>query len=389
MPNFNTQNNVPNNFVKNNADFLNLFYGTTDVMPLWIADMDFEVAQPIQEAIQKMAARNIYAYEFNTEELFQAIANWNAERHGLQLDTKSFIQVTGVLTGLSVLVRELTAVGERVMIQTPVYHQFAKLIESANRKVVANPMKIEGGRYVMDYDTLEHQFKTGDIKLFFLCNPHNPVGRVWTKEELQQLVALANKYEVTIISDEIHSEIVYAGSTFTSIASLENTAHHVVVLGSPAKTFGMQSIANGYLYIQEKTLFKKIKEVITAMYLDHGNILSAKATVAAYTQGGAWLQELLQYLATTIQWIEEYISKELPQVILFKPEGTYQIWLDFSGLKLSDTELKALIVKQAKLGLAYGEWFCEDHTQFMRMNIASSLAKIQQAFYQLKDAINK
>lgn len=389
MSQFDSIHSVKNNFAKNNPAYLKGMFGTTEVMPLWIADMDFEIAKPIQEALQKLVTRNIYAYEFNTGDVFKAISDWNFKRHQLDLNPKSFVQVSGVLTGIGVLIRELSKKGDSIMVQTPVYHQFFKVIESAGRKVVRNKLKVIDGRYEMDFEDIERKFKTLNIKSMILCNPHNPVGRVWSKEELQKLVNLANEYNVTIISDEIHSDIVYLASKFNSIASINNSENHIAVIGSPAKTFGMQSISNGYLYISNDNFKKQVKTTVESLYLDHGNILSANATIAAYTKGEKWLDDLLVYLETTMNWIENYVQKELPEVVMYKPEGTYQVWLDFSRLKLSDKALKHVIVNQAKLALTPGDWFEGSHTQFMRMNIASPLSKIKQAFNQLKQALNE
>jgi len=389
MSQFDTVHTVEHNFAKSNPNYLKGMFGATDVMPLWIADMDFEIAEPIKEALQKLVTRNIYAYEFNTGDVFKAISNWNLKRHQLKLNPKSFVQVSGVLTGIGVLIRELSEKGDEIMVQTPVYHQFFKVIESAGREVVSNPLKVVNGNYQMDFDDIERKLKTRNIKMILLCNPHNPVGRVWTKVELQKLVNLANKYNVTIISDEIHSDIVYSGSYFNSIASLDNSDNHIAVLGSPAKTFGMQSISNGYLYIPNENTFKQVKNTIGSLYLDHGSIHSANATIAAYTKGEEWLDDLLAYLEKTMNWIEDFVKNELPEVTLYKPEGTYQVWLDFSKVDISDAALKHLVVSQAKLALTPGNWFEDSHTQFMRMNVASPLSKIQQAFYQLKKAIDE
>ena len=241
----------------------------------------------------------------------------------------------------------------------------------------------------MDFDDIERKLKTQNIKIILLCNPHNPIGRVWTKGELQKLVDLANTYNVTIISDEIHSDIIYSHSKFNSIASVENSENHIAVIGSPAKTFGMQSISNGYLYITNSTIYKQVKSTIGSLYLDHGSIHTANATLAAYTNGEEWLNDLLVYLEKTMNWIEGFVEKELPEVILHKPEGTYQIWLDFSKLNISNEALKHLIINQAKLALTPGEWFEASHAQFMRMNVASPLSQIQNAFHHLKKSIDK
>ena len=388
MNKFDQIHNVKNKFTKSNPNFLKPMFGTTDVIPLWIADMDFEVAKPIQKALQELVTRNIYSYEFDTESIFKVISDWNYKRHQLTLNPNSFIQVLGALTGIAVLIRELSEKGDPILVQTPVYHQFFKIIESAGRKVVSNELKVVDGHYKMDFDAIKNQIKTLNIKVLLLCNPHNPVGRVWTKTELQELVNIANEHNVTIISDEIHSEIVYTNSTFNSIASLNNSENHITVIGSPAKTFGLQSISNGYLYIPNKKLYKQVKSTVESLYIDHGTILTGNATLAAYTEGEEWLNDLLVYLEKTVDWILNFLETELPEVTMCRPEGTYQIWLDFSTLNLSEKALKYLVTQQAKLGLAPGSWFKANGPQFMRMNIASPLSKIQQSFYQLKKAID-
>lgn len=378
-----------NNFAKSNPNYLKSMFGRTDLMPLWIADMDFKVAEPITKELQRIVHRGNFAYEFNEHKIFDALVSWNKKRHGLTLESKSFVQVSGVLTGIGLLIRELSNDGDGIMVQTPVYHQFFKVIQSANRQVIENPLQIVNGHYEMDFENMEQQLKTQNVKIILLCNPHNPVGRVWKKEELQRLVDLANKYNARIISDEIHSDIIYSNSNFNSIASFGDNHQHIAVIGSPAKTFGMQSISNGYLYIPDETTHKQIKKTIGSLYLDHGNALSAYATLAAYTQGEEWLDETVAYIEETVNWVETYLQKELPEVKLIRPDGTYQIWLDFSALNLSADNLSKLMVHSAKLALTPGTWFGSNGSQYMRMNIASSKAKIQRAFYQIKKAVNE
>ncbi|MCH4552823.1 MalY/PatB family protein [Aestuariibaculum lutulentum] len=385
---FDIEHNVENHFVKNNPKYLKMVLGTDDVMPLWIADMDFKVAPPITEALNDIVERGVYAYEDISEQVKEAIANWNLKRHGLELNPNNFIQVNGVLTAIAVILRALTEEGDGIMIQTPVYHQFYTAIKTANRTVVENPLKIENGHYAFDFENMEEQLKTGNTKVILLCNPHNPVGRVWNREELQKLVDLANIYNVIIVSDEVHSEIVFSNSKFHSILSFEKTQNHIAVLGSPAKTFGMQSIANGYIYTENKAQFETINSLVTSMYLHQGGALSAYAILAAYTHGHDWVDALVVYLEKTVDWIEIFLKTELPQVRMIRPEGTYQIWLDFSALNISERELKDLVFNKAKVGLALGSTFGTDYQLFMRMNIASPLSKIQRAFQQLKAAMD-
>ena len=372
-------------FVRQNSKMLSNMFGTDELSSFWLADMDFKVAKPISDELQRLVSRGVYAYEFAPKEIFNAIVEWNRTRHSLSLDAQSFVQVPGVLTGISLLIRELTEVGEGILIQTPVYHQFARLIKASHRKVVKNPLQIVNGKYEMDLEDLEQKLQRENVKLILLCNPHNPIGRVWKKEALERVAALANKYGIRIVSDEIHSDIIYSGHRFNSIRSLQQN-NHIAILGSPSKTFGMQSISNGYLYISDEPTKKQIKSTVEAMYLNHGNALTTFATIAAFKHGGPWLDELLGYLEKNIHWIQSYLHEAMPGVKMFPMEGTYQVWLDFRDLNLSKAKLHQILVEKAKLALTPGSWFDADSALFMRMNIACPLAKIQKAFVQMQSA---
>ena len=321
-------------FSKSDPATLQSLFGATDLLPFWIADMDFKVPQEISDELQRLVNRGIYAYEFHNDAVFKAISNWNLKRHQLQLNSKLFVQVPGVLTGIALLIRALSKEGDGVLVQAPVYHHFYKVIKTSNRKIVNSSLKNIDGYYSMDFKDLEQKFQFENVKIMLLCNPHNPVGRVWNRSELQQLIDLANTYNITIISDEIHSDIIYSKAIFNSISSFKEK-QHIAVLGSPAKTFGMQSIASGYIYIPNKRIHKQIKHMISALYLDHGNALTTFATIAAYTKGEQWLNALVIYLEKTVNWIQEFVKTQLPEVKLTNPEGTYQIWLDFRKLELS------------------------------------------------------
>jgi cystathionine beta-lyase len=367
---------------------LNQVYGTDQVVPYWIADMDFPIASPISQAMQQLVSRETFSYEFDSKTVFQSISDWNKDLHGLELSTDNFVQVPGVLSAIALLIREFTKEGEGVLIQTPVYHQFRRLIESAGRTVVGNTMKIENDHYVMDFELLENQLKSGEVQMILLCNPHNPVGRVWTKAELERMVALAEKYKVMIISDEVHADIVFEGSTFTSMTSLgyENS---LTIIGSPAKNFGLNSISNGYIYSDNQALFEKIKATSASLSIDHGNAFTTYATIAAYQQGKEWFEGFHAYTQNNRNWIIEFIEHNLPQVKAFLPQGTNQIWLDFSGLELESSQLKTLLTEEAKMALTPGTWFGEPNENYYRMNFACSLEQIQTSFELLKAAVDK
>jgi cystathionine beta-lyase len=388
MSNFDSSNeHMQNSFVKQNKTVSENFFGTSDITSFWIADMDFEIAQPITDELHRLVDRGVFAYEFSTTELNLSISNWFKERHQLTLNPNSFLQVPNVLAAIAILIKQFSNPQDGILIQTPVYHQFRAVIHNVDRRIIENPLVNTNGTYSMDLDDLETKFKSGEVKLMILCNPHNPIGRVWKKEELQRVLDLADQYGIKIISDEIHADIVYSGHSFCSLMSL-NAENHFALLGSTAKTFGMQSISNGFIYVPDPSNFDKVKSVVTGMFLDHGSAFTTFATIAAYNKGGEWKDELVVYLETIVTWINDFIAEELPQIRVTPLQATYQIWLDFSDFGLTTEALKHKLIKEAKLGLAHGDWFDKSgkHDQFVRFNFASPLAKVQEAFYSIKKA---
>ncbi|WP_085299582.1 MalY/PatB family protein [Cognaticolwellia mytili] len=374
-----------NSFIRNSQSMLKNIFGTTDVTPFWIADMDFTIAEPIQKELQRLVERNQYAYESDTCGVFEAITNWYQRRHNLTLNVEHFVQVPGVLAGIALLIRELTEKGDGVLIQTPAYHQFSKVISSAGREVVKSPLQLVNGNYEVDYDDLAQKLSAEHVKVMILCNPHNPVGRVLRKSEVEKIQAIAEKYDVTIISDEIHADIIHSGNRFNSLMA-SGANKHVAMIGSPAKTFGMQSISNGYIYTENQEIFDTMRNLTRSLYLDHGNALTTFATIAAFNHGDSWLDELLQYLQESISWITLFLSEQLPSVTMTPVEGTYQIWLDFSGLGFSNNGLITLFA-DAGFALSPGSWFDDDAGQFARMNIAAPKVDIENAFKRLKETI--
>ncbi len=373
-------------FVRHNPNYLKMFYGTDQVTPFWVADMDLPIADPIKDALRYVAERGQFAYEFNSEGIFAAIAGWFDRRHGLTLKPENFVPFPGVLTAISLLIRELSDEGDSVLMQVPAYHQFGKMISSAGREAVKSSLINEGGAYKMDFEDLEAKLAAPKVKLMLLCNPHNPIGRVWTANELARVVEIAERNNVTIISDEIHADIIYGDNRFTSLSALDNQ-RHVSVLGSPAKTFGMQSISNGYIYTENDAILKRMKHVEDSMYLGHGNAFTTFATIAAYEKGDAWVDELLAYLQGTIDWIGSFLTDELPSVKMSPVEGTYQLWLDCSDTGLEGDALKAKL-GEAGFGATPGIWFDEDATRFIRINIAAPRADVQDALRRFKKVLD-
>lgn len=374
------------NFIKHDVEMLNRVYGTDDLEPYWIADMDFPVAQPITDELQRLVSRELYSYEFDSKRAFKAIAEWNQRRHQLQLNSDNFIQVPGVLSAIGLLIRQYTEKGDGVLIQTPVYHQFRRLIQSAGREVVSNSLKAAGDRYEMDMADYEQKLASGNVKMVLLCNPHNPVGRVWSEAELSQMVDIAKKYDVLIVSDEIHVDIVFDGQKFTSILEFDYS-NTVSIIGSTAKNFGLNSISMGFIYTDNQQMKSEIQDMVSSLALDHGNAFSLYATIAAYEKGEAWFDGYLEYSNANRDFIVQYLLNKAPEVKVYSPQGTNQIWFDFTNLDLEPAQLKAMLVEKAKLALTPGSWFGEEDANYYRMNFAVPRAKLEASLQSLVEAI--
>ena len=374
-----------NYFYRNNPVRNRQLFNNEGVMPFWIADMDFEIAEPIRAELQKLVDRGVFAYENVPPDFYQVMANWFNTKHDFSLKSQYFLAVPGILTGISFLIEELTQKGDAILIQTPVYHQFISAIKNTERTLVCNSLRNIDNYYSIDFEVLEEQIVTQQVKMMIFCNPHNPVGRVWTKDEIAQVVAICQKHSVYLVSDEVHSEIIFAPNRFTSLGTFEGEKH-ISILGSSGKTFGLQSIASGFFYISDNDLRPKLQKRIEALYLNHSNVFTKMATYAAYQKGGEWLTEMLQYVEQNYRWIQEFLQKELPQIKILPLEGTYLIWLDFRGLNLPKEELEELLFQKAAVGFAPGDWFGEDGLGYMRMTISVPREQLERAFDQLKKA---
>lgn len=373
-------------FIRHDPHFLKRIFGTEDVAPFWVADMDFAVADPIRDELTRLAERAQFAYEFDHKGVYSSIAEWFERRNALTLKTDSFVQVPGVLTGLALIIRELTNPGDGILIQTPAFHQFAKAIRSAERDVVTSPLKIVDRRYEMDFDDLEKKLASSAAKLIVLCNPHNPVGRVWTREEIRRTLELAAEHGVTVVSDEIFADMVMPAHSFTSIMSADE-ARHVALIGAPSKTFGMQSISNGYIYTTNETLLTALKKAVDSMFLGHANAFTTFATIAAFKHGDAWVDELVAYIDRTAASVGSFLAESLPSVSMYELEGTYELWLDFRAMGLAPGELVKKM-GEARTGLTPGSWFSEDTALFARMNLASPRSEVLSALERLSTVLS-
>jgi cystathionine beta-lyase len=352
-------------------DALQFFFGTNNILPLWVADMDFETPDFICDALQHRLDHPVFAYTFFSDSFYSSLINWMKNRHNHRIEA-SWIKVTpGVLTGISVAIMALTNPGDKIIIQPPVYHPFFHLVNSNDRILVQNELVEENGSYKMDFEDLEKCIDK-DTRMIIISNPHNPVGRVWIKQELEKLVAICERNKILIIADEIHCDIVFEPYQYIPIASINSYAHNnSLTFVAPSKTFNIAGLGISAAIIPNEKLRKRYLVLTSRLHFDGGNVFGTVAFEAAYTHGEEWLNQLLAYLKGNVELVKSYFSEHLPAIKVIEPEGTYLLWLDFSVLNLDDKELSRILVEEAKVALNKGVSFGENGKSYMRLNIGS------------------
>lgn len=360
-----------------------------DALPLWVADMDFQTAPGIIEQIQKTVQHGIFGYSEGKDEYFDAVYNWYKNNFGWEVKRNWLVKTPGVVFGIAAAIRAFSKEGEGVLIQKPVYYPFSEVIEDNNRVLVNNSLKNVNGHYEIDFEDFENKIKENNVKIFLLCSPHNPVGRVWKEWELRKMADICLKYNVLIISDEIHSDFIYPGNTHIVLASLsERYADITITCTAPSKTFNLAGLQVSNIFISNGDLRRKYKKAVAAVGYSQVNVIGLVACEAAYKEGSEWLKQLKEYLQGNLAFVREYLKVNIPQVELVEPEGTYLIWLDFRKLNLTKEQLEDLIINGAKLWLDSGAIFGNDGKGYQRINIACPRVILQQALTQLKEAID-
>ncbi|WP_128895905.1 MalY/PatB family protein [Longirhabdus pacifica] len=345
-------------------------FGHDDLLPLWVADMDFQSPPEVREAIINRAEHGVYGYSFLPESYHASIVNWFEKRHGWKLNTAWLSHSPGIVTSLSLAVEIFSQPGDLVMLQSPVYYPFYDVITMNDRKVAKNPLILKDGKYEMDLENLEQWMKDG-AKLLLLCNPHNPGGRVWTREELQRVGDLCHRYDVTVIADEIHCDLTLSGNTYTPYASIsENMAMHTVTCLAATKTFNLPGIQSSFMVIQNEKWKRKLDKRIKTLSLHMTNCFAPYAVQAAYDHGSAWLDELLAYVDKNVTFAVDYFAEHLPKVKPMSPEGTYLLWIDCRELGLDVAGLKELMFKEAGVVFNEGSIFGSEGKGFLRINLA-------------------
>lgn len=364
--------------------------GRDDLLPLWVADMDFRLPDEVTDAIAKRAKHGIFGYTDPDDSYKEAVGSWLKRRHGIEIQKDWITVEPGMVYSIALAIKAFTKEGDGVIIQQPVYYPFMETIELNHRKVVNSQLVYRDGRYGIDFQDFEEKVKRENVKLFLLCSPHNPVGRVWTPEELRKLADICLANDVMIFADEIHSDFVYKGHKHTSLLTLGKELEKNLILGTaPSKTFNLAGLQITNIIIPDEELRRKFRRENDASGYSQPNALGLTATKAAYTYGEEWLDELLEYLEGNLSFVRDYLREKIPQVHLVEPQGTYLIWLDFSDVVSDQKELKNLIVDEAKLWLDPGIIFGRETALFERINIAAPRAIIEKALDNLREALER
>ena len=363
-------------------DGLKKYFGYTDLNPLWVADMDFKTPDFINNAIIDAAKNSLYGYSIDSDEIYQSIINWQNTQHQWEINKKDIYMINGVVPAYSACIEAFSEENDEVIVQTPIYPPLFKCVNANNRKVVVNELKKdENGYYTMDLEDLESKI-TPKTKILALCSPHNPVGRVWSKDELEKLANICIKYNIIIVSDEIHSDITF--KKFTPLASIsQKIANQTITLNSAGKTFNIAGLNSAYAISKNQDLLNKFKKIAQKREIQSINFFGYIATKAAYDNGAIFVEELKKYLLSNIEFTKNYFEKNSIKINFFQPEATYLLWLDFSGFNLSHNEIKNKLLIGAKLALNDGVSFGSNGNEYFRLNLALSQKALEIALNQL------
>lgn len=378
-------------------DFIQSIFGNDDVIPMWVADMDFPVAIPIVEALKRRAEHEFYGYTKASTDVIQSVVDRMWDKYAWKIKPEWIVFTPGVVPALNITVRMLTHPGDEIILQEPVYYPFFPAVTFSGCQIVNNQLKLINGRYEMDYEDLEHQFHArigmlpvpNRIKAIMLCNPHNPVGRLWNKEELTKLGDIAIKHGVVVISDEIHCELLFKDHLHTPFASIsEEFEQNSIVCMSPSKTFNLAGLEVSSIIIPNKKLRHLFINTRTGI-LPEPNLFGYTALEAAYRFGDEWLDQLLDYLQGNLDFLLKYFANRIPKIKVIKPQGTYLIWLDCRDLGMDDMTLRNFMRDKAKVGFDDGFLFGSGGSGFQRMNIACPRPIIEEALIRIETMVNK
>lgn len=382
-----TVNRINNNSAKWNEMEKN--FGKNDLIPMWIADMDFETAPEILEEMKKKLDQKIFGYVSRPDSYYQSAIDWSKKRYNYDIEPTSIIHSPGVIPTISILLKNFSKDTDKIMIQTPVYPPFAGTVKNSNKTLVENKLiQDDNGNWKIDFEDFENKAKDENLKWFILCNPHNPVGRVWKKEELQRIADICLKYDVRVIADEIWRDLVYKGHEFTAFASLSKEVENITITCfSATKTFNLAGLQASFAVFPRKDELDLFDSKLGALDIKRNNPFSLVAMEAAFNKGEEWLNELVEYLEGNVNFVIEYVQKNIPKVKIIKPEGTYLVWFDFRELNLSNEEISKALIEEGKVALNNGTSFGDVGSEFFRMNIACPRYMVQDAIKRVDKAV--
>lgn len=360
------------------------------MIPMWVADMDFETLPEVKEALVKRAEHGVFGYATLTESYYQSVIQWMERRHQFHIEKDWIVATPGVVTALKLAVRAFTKENDKVMIMKPVYYPFDFSIDLNHRMIIECPLLFDGENYTCDFDLFERNIVENDVKMFILCNPHNPIGKVWKKDELYQIGMICKKHDVIVVSDEIHMDFVYGDTKHVPFYEVDDSFKEMsIICTAPSKTFNLAALQTSNIIIKNEELRERYIQEKNASGVNDPNIFGLDACEAAYTYGDQWVDELVAYLQGNIDYMISFFEENMPEIKVIKPEGLYLIWVDMRSLHLSDEELETLMLEKAHLWLDEGYIFGTGGSGFERFNVACPRSILKKALNQLKDAVDE
>ena len=361
-----------------------------DVLPMWIADMDFRTAHPVIEALAKRVQHGVFGYTKVPETYFDAVTGWFERRHGYKFLKEHILFTTGVVPALSAVIKALTSPGDKVIVQQPVYNCFFSSIRNNMCEMISNDLKYEGGAYSINFDDLEKKTSDPQAKLLLLCNPHNPAGRVWTREDLTKIGDICLRNNVIVVSDEIHCDLTYPGHTFIPFASIsEKNLYNSVTCSAPSKTFNLAGLQVANILVADEDMRKKIDKALNINEVCEINAFAVEALIAAYNDGEEWLDELRQYLYANYVCLKDFFAQHLPQFTVLSLEATYLVWVDCSALGMTSEKISEVLLENEKLWANEGTIYGSAGEGFIRLNIACPRELLMQGLNKIKNAFGK
>lgn len=364
-------------------------FGRNDLTPMWVADMDIKTAPEILEAMRNKLEQEIFGYVYRPDSYYESAANWLKKRFGYEISPATLIHSPGVVPSMSILVKMLTKETDKILIQSPVYPPFASSVKDNGRTLIENNLvKDENGYYTVDFEDLEKKLSYEDVTLFILCNPHNPVGRVWKKNELEKMGELCRKYNVRILADEIWRDLIMPGHKHIPMASLSKEIENITItLFSPTKSFNLAGLQASFATFPRAEERKEFDDILGKMDVKRNNPFSLVAFEAAYEKCENWLEQLIEHIDGNMQYVIDFINEKLPMIKTAKPEGTYLMWLDFNGVGIPQDKIQDFLINEAKVAMNDGATFGENGKGFFRMNVACPRYMVEEAMEKIEKAI--